>query len=106
MARVALAFEPEGLGRGFTTFLIENAGGAGSSAPALEILASVATTSFGQPGGNTYAFAVGPSDASVSGGGIYVRGSGIVLRAVLLSHETLKNDHPQTWYGLFIARLL
>lgn len=91
---------------GFTTFLIENAGSAGSSAPALEIRASVTATSFGQPGGNTYAFAAGPSDASVSGGGIYVRGSGIVLRAVLLSHETLKNDNPQTWYGLFIARLL
>lgn len=91
---------------GFTTFLIENTGSADSVTPALEIRASVTTTAFGQPGGNTYAFAVGPSDASVSGGGIYVRGSGIVLRAVLLSHETLKNDNPQTWYGMFIAKLL
>jgi hypothetical protein len=91
--------------RGFTTFLIENES-TGTTAPALLIRGSVNTTNFGQPGGNTYAFAVGPSNASVSGGDIYVRGSGIVLRAVLLSHGTLKNDNPQTWYGLFIANLL
>jgi len=64
------------------------------------------TTEFGQRDGNTYAFAVGPSDPQAEGGGIYVRGANIVLHAVLLSHETLKNDNPQTWYGLFVARLL
>jgi len=92
--------------RGFTTFLIENAS-TGTSTPALLIdRASITTTAFGQPGGNTFAFAVGPSDASASGGDIYVRGSGIVLRGVFLSHATLKNDNPQTWYGMFIAGLL
>ncbi|MDR7482739.1 MAG: hypothetical protein QN203_09555 [Armatimonadota bacterium] len=111
---------------GRTTFLIENADDVGAAMPALEIRGSVTplcrasqTTcaqTFGQANGDTYAFAVGPKCTGAppsgslvctpTGGGVYVRGSGIELNLVVLAHGTLKNDNPQTWYGMFIAGLL
>lgn len=63
----------------------------------------------GSPPGQTLAFAVGPACAAMPcaiGGDIYVRGANRELNLVLLAHGTLKNDNPQSWYGLFIANLL
>ncbi|MCL6554071.1 MAG: hypothetical protein K6W08_13255 [Firmicutes bacterium] len=111
---------------GRTTFLIENADDVTASSPALEIRGSVTplcrasqpgcTQTFGQPNGDTYAFAVGPRCTGApppgslictpAGGGVYVRGSGIELNLVVLAHGTIKNDNPQAWYGMYIAGLL
>lgn len=90
---------------GRTTFLVEN-----GSAQAVEIIRASVTPAckvsqgsgcpqtFGQPNGHTYAFAVD--------GGVYVRGAGLEIDLVLLAHDRLKNDNPQSWYGLFIAGTL
>jgi hypothetical protein len=86
---------------GSATFLVEN-----PDTQAVEIRSSVTpvctvsqgsgcSQTFGQPGGHTYAFAVD--------GGMYVRGAGLELNLILMAHDTLKNDNPQDWYGLFIA---
>lgn len=121
---------------GFATILVENRSEWDASRPPVHIRGSVTpvcrvsqgencTQTFGQPRevagnpfGNTLAFAVGPActtpnvftcdprSPSLRGGGIYVNGSNLELNLVLLAHGTLKNDDPQSWYGLFIANLL
>lgn len=107
---------------GFTTFLVENSDEPGAPTPAVEIggaftplcrasQSAACPQTFGQPAGgsppgDTFAFAVGPANPTTLGGGIYVRGAGIELNAVLIAHGTIKNDNPQDWRGFFIARLL
>lgn len=107
---------------GFTTFIVENSDDATTATPAVEIRSSftplcrasqesACTQTFGQPpggspAGETLAFAVGPSNPVTPGGGIYVRGAGLELNAVLVAHGTIKNDNPQEWRGFFIAGLL
>lgn len=129
-SREPLSFEGDVRYTGFATFLVENAGRATASRPAMEVRGSLTpvcrasqgagcSQTFGAPRdsvGDTLAFAVGPACIPLppfapgcvapAGGGIYVRGSGIELNLVLMAHETLKNDNPQTWYGLFVAGLL
>jgi len=98
--------------QGLTTFLIEN-----TDPQSVDIRASITpvcrvsqgtgcTQTFGQPVGQTLAFAVGPSNPSTAGGGIYIRGAGLEIDLVVFAHGTLRNDNPQEWYGLFIANQL
>lgn len=93
---------------GLTTWLIDNTG-TGTSTPSLRIEALVTPAckasqvtgcaqTFGQPGGDAYAFA--------ARGDAYSRGAGTELNLVLLAQGTLKNDNPQNWYGVFVANLL
>ncbi len=120
--RAHLRFDGTIIYTGFTTFLVENSDDVGASSPAVDIRGSFApacrasqgtgcTQTFGlasggAPAGNTFAFAVGPSNPATTGGAGYIRGSGIELNLVLFAHGTIKNDNPQDWYGIFIAQLL
>lgn len=101
LMRSRLEIRKDAVYEGATTFLIDN-----PDPQAVEIRSSVTPAckvsqgtgciqTFGQPNGDTYAFALG--------GGVYVRGTGLELNLVLLAHDNLKNDNPQDWYGLFIA---
>ena len=98
--------------QGRTTFLIENTDPGsveiqGSITPVCRVSqATSCTQTFGQPTGQTLAFAVGPSNPSTAGGGVYVRGAGLEINLVMFAHGTLRNDNPQEWYGLFIANQL
>jgi len=55
--------------------------------------------------GDALAFFVGPNDpqAALTTRGVYVRGANIELNLVIKSHNRLKNDNPQRWYGMFLA---
>lgn len=55
--------------------------------------------------GDALAFFVGPNDplAALTTRGVYVRGANIELNLIIKSHNRLKNDNPQAWYGMFIA---
>jgi hypothetical protein len=96
----------------FTTVLIENTDPQsveiqGSMTPICRLSQGTSCTqTFGQPNGQTLAFAVGPSNPSTAGGDGYVRGAGLEINLVMLAHGSLRNDNPQDWYGLFIANQL
>jgi len=55
--------------------------------------------------GDALAFFVGPNNpgAALTTRGVYVRGANIELNMVIKSHNMLKNDNPQRWYGMFLA---